>query len=72
VLVGGLQTNPLMNERLITCVHVSDEATQQLRKQEDTQFESHEKIVADLTQIQQKSHDALHKLGKVVSVRILT
>lgn len=43
----------------------SDEATKQLQKQESTQFESHSKIVEDLTQIQQKSHDALEKLGTV-------
>ncbi|XP_052760579.1 protein brambleberry-like [Mya arenaria] len=41
-----------------------DKATEHLQKQEATQFESHEKIVADLTHIQQKSHDALNKLDQ--------
>ena len=41
-----------------------DEATEQLKKQEDMQLESHSKILTDLTNIQNKSHDALKKLGK--------
>ena len=41
-----------------------DEATEQLKKQEDLQLESHGKIIEDLTNIQNKSHDALKKLGK--------
>ena len=41
-----------------------DRATDQLKKQEDTQLESHSKILEDLTNIQTKSHDALNKLGK--------
>ena len=40
-----------------------DEATEQLKKQEDLQLESHGKIIEDLTNIQNKSHDALKKLG---------
>lgn len=40
-----------------------DEATGQLQRQEQTQLESHQKILEDLTYIQRKSHDALSKLG---------
>ena len=43
---------------------VLDSATEELHKQEKTQSNSHHKIISDLTNIQQKSQDALKKLGK--------
>ncbi|KAL4220858.1 hypothetical protein ACF0H5_019125 [Mactra antiquata] len=41
-----------------------DEATSQLKRQEEVQHESHDRIVSDLNVIQKKSHDALNKLDE--------
>ncbi|WAR15451.1 BMBL-like protein [Mya arenaria] len=53
---------------LMSSAHGQLQFLKELQKQEATQFESHEKIVADLTHIQQKSHDALNKLDDKLSI----
>lgn len=43
---------------------ISDLTAEKLLAQEENQHKSHNRIIQDLTEIQEKAHDALKKLGK--------